>query len=303
MNLKKGDVAVDATLGGGGHSLMILKKILPGGKLFCIDRDEKAIENFKKRIENENFEKSVVLVRDNFSNIAEILERENPGGVDAVLADFGLSSDQLDDVNRGFSFRTEAPLDMRMDRKQKLTAKEVVNNYSEEKLTEIFRKFGDEKYAKRIAKKIVEKRTEKEIENNDELIKIIATTVPESYKRKKIHFATKVFQAIRMEVNKELESIEKFLRDAVKVLKSGGRLAVISFHSGEDRLVKNFFREMQKGCECPPKFPVCRCGKKSEIKIITKKPIIPSEAEIADNPRARSAKMRVIEKISLENKK
>jgi len=297
LNLKEGDVVVDATLGGGGHSLEILKKISPTGKLLSIDRDEDAIKRFRQRIVGKDFAQNIILVKDNFSNLAEILRDKNIEKVKGILADFGLSSDQLNDKERGFSFYSKGVLDMRMDKNQKLTAKQVVNEYSEKKLADIFRKFGDEAYARNIAKKIVEEREKNEIASVEGLVEIIKTAVSEKSRRKKIHFATKVFQAIRMEVNSELLSIERFLKQAIKSLQKGGRLAVISFHSGEDRLVKNFFREKERGCDCPPEFPICQCGKKSEIKIITKKPIVPSKSEIADNIRSRSAKMRVVEKI------
>lgn len=297
LNLKKGDVVVDATLGGGGHSLEILKRISSTGKLLSIDRDEDAIKRFQQRITSKDFARNVILVKDNFSNLAAILQDKNIEKVKGILADFGLSSDQLNDKERGFSFYSKGTLDMRMDKNQKLTAKQVVNEYSEKKLADIFRKFGDEAYAKNIAKKIIKEREKNEIASTEELVEIIKTAVPEKSRQKKTHFATKVFQAIRIEVNSELLSIEKFLKQAIKSLQKGGRLAVISFHSGEDRLVKKFFREKERGCDCPPEFPICQCGKKPEIKIITKKPIVPSEDEVANNIRSRSAKMRVAEKI------
>ena len=300
LNLKNGSVVVDATLGGGGHSLRILRKILPNGKLIAIDRDEAAIERFKEKIAKENLDikkENLILVNDNFANVKNILADLDVENADAVLADFGLSSDQLDDNERGFSFNSDSRLDMRMDRNQELSAYEVVNNYSEEELRKIIREFGEEKFAGRIAKNIVEARKNKKIEKVSELVEIILASVPEKFKHQKIHPATRTMQAIRIEVNQELESIEKFVRNATEILSLGGRLAVISFHSGEDRLVKNIFRDLAIACVCPPEFPVCRCGRKAQIKIISKKPIVASEEEVKENPRARSAKMRVAEKV------
>lgn len=301
LNLKNGDVVVDATLGGGGHSLEILKKIFPDGKLIAIDRDERAIKNFKNKIKNEKIRnlkigKNLILVNDNFSNIVEILKNIRVKKVDAVLADFGLSSDQLDDKNRGFSFLQKGNLDMRMSSKNKLTAKDIVNDYSQEELLKILREYGEEKFARRIVEEIVKKRIEEKIKTTTELVEIIKGAVPEIYKRKKIHPATKTFQALRIEVNEELKSIEKFVRSAVQKLKVKGRLVVISFHSGEDRIVKNIFKDLKNECVCPPEFPICKCDKKAEIKIISKKLIMASDEEIKQNPRARSAKMRVVEK-------
>ncbi len=302
LNLKNGNVVVDATLGGGGHSLEILKKILPDGKLIAIDRDERAIKNFKNKIESEKIRnlkigENLILVNDNFSEIAEILKNIGVEKVDAMLADFGLSSDQLDDKNRGFSFLQEGRLDMRMSLENKLTAEDIVNDYSQEELLKILREYGEEKFARRIVEKIVKKRIEKKIETTTELVEIIDEAVPEIYKRKKIHPATKTFQSLRIEVNKELKSIKKFIRNAVQKLKAKGRLVVISFHSGEDRIVKNIFKDLKTECVCPPEFPICKCDKKAEIKIISKKPIVASTEEVGQNPRARSAKMRIVEKL------
>lgn len=292
LKIKKGDIVVDATLGGGGHSSEILKIIGEEGKLIAIDRDIEAIERFKKEVKKEN----LILVNDNFSNLRNVLNSLKIKKVDAILADFGLSSDQLDSNDRGFSFLSDADLDMRMDKGQELTAKDVVNKYSEEDLKRIFQEFGEEKYSSRIARNIIRERAVGEINKTSDLVEIIEKSVPGEYKNKKIHFATKVFQAIRIEVNNELKSIDSFIDEAVKKIKSGGRLAVISFHSGEDRIVKNKFRDLEKSCECPPEFPVCRCEKKSQVKIITKRPILASEDEVKENPRSRSAKLRVAEK-------
>ncbi|MDD5652153.1 MAG: 16S rRNA (cytosine(1402)-N(4))-methyltransferase RsmH [Candidatus Moranbacteria bacterium] len=292
LNLNEESVVVDATLGGGGHSSEILKMIGSKGGLIAIDRDAKAVENFREKNDNIN----LILINDNFSNIKKILKENGIEEVDAILADFGLSSDQLDNSERGFSFLSDADLDMRMDRSQKLTAVDVVNYYSEEELKKILWEYGEEKYAPMIARKIVENRIKKPIEKVSELVSLIESSVPEEYKKGKIHFATKTFQALRIEVNDELNSINKFLKGAISILKPGGRLVTIAFHSGEDRITKNTFKNFEKGCICPPEFPVCRCGKKSLISIITKKPIVASEEEIRENPRARSAKMRIVEK-------
>jgi len=258
------------------------------------------LERFKNKIKKENLnikEENVYLVNDNFANLENILESLEIEGVDAIMADFGLSSDQLDDKERGFSFNSQTPLDMRMDKSQELTAKDVVNKYSREDLNKIIRDLGEEKFAGRIAKKIAEAREIKEIESTSELLEIISQAIPEKYKHKKIHWATKTFQAIRMEVNQELESIKEFIRVAIEKLNSEGRLAVISFHSGEDRIVKNIFKEAQVNCVCPVEFPVCRCTTRAKIKNITKKPKVASEIELKENPRARSAKLRIVEKI------
>lgn len=294
LKIKSGDIVVDATLGGGGHSREILKKIGETGTLIAIDRDAEAIKKFK--IEN-GVKGKIFLINDNFSSLDSILKELAIEKVNAILADFGISSDQLEGNERGFSFQKDEPLDMRMNRENGMTAADVVNSYEQEKLIEIFKKYGDEKYSVRIAKEITEARKIKEIRTTKELVEIISKSIPEVYKHQKIHFATRIFQALRIETNKELESIENFIPKAIEFLDKGGRLAVITFHSGEDRIVKEIFRENARGCICPPNFPVCRCGIESKIKIINKKPILPSEAEIEENPRSRSAKLRVIEKI------
>lgn len=300
LNLKDGMLAVDATLGGGGHSMEILKRILPTGKLIAIDRDNEALERFKNKIKKENLnikEENLVLVKDNFANLDNVLESLGIERVDAIMADFGLSSDQLDDKERGFSFNSKTELDMRMDKGQELSAKNVINDYSKEDLLRVIRDLGEEKMAGKIVQKIVAEREKGEIKNTDELLEIISQSTPEKFKHGKIHWATKTFQAIRMEVNQELESIKEFTCAAIDKLNTEGRLAVISFHSGEDRLVKNIFKEAQINCICPVEFPVCRCTKRATIKIITKKPITASAEELKENPRARSAKLRIAEKI------
>ncbi len=301
LNLKESAIVVDATLGGGGHSLEILKRIGPGGKLVAIDRDEEALERFRKRVEESKgdnfFLANIKIVKANFAEIEVIVKDLGIAGVDGIVADLGFSSDQMEDIERGLSFQSEGPLDMRLDRSQELTAHQIVNEYPQAELEYILKNYGEEKFFKGIVKKIIEARQKKPIEMTTELAEIVGSAIPEKFKHGKIDPATKTFQAVRIETNKELESLEKFLPDAIESLKAGGRLAVISFHSLEDRIVKNMFRENARGCICPPEFPECRCGRKSVIKIITKKPIGPSEAEIVANPRSRSAKLRICEKI------
>ncbi|MFA5777386.1 MAG: 16S rRNA (cytosine(1402)-N(4))-methyltransferase RsmH [Parcubacteria group bacterium] len=311
LKIKSGDAVVDATLGGGGHSREILKKIGSEGILVTIDSDIQAIDSFaefsifnfqfsnKLEILNSKIKKNgnIFLVNDNFANLDSILKELKIEKVNAILADFGISSDQLEEADRGFSFQKDAWLDMRMDQEGEMTAEKIANNYPEEELARIFSEYGEEKYARSIAKKIVECRKNKPIERTLELVEIIGDSVPEKYKHQRIHFATRIFQALRIETNKELDSIRKFISKAIEVLDKKGRLAVITFHSGEDKIAKEIFRENARGCICPPNFPVCRCGKQPAIKIITKKPILPMISEIEANPRSRSAKLRIIEKI------
>ena len=299
LNLKPGMIVVDATLGGGGHSLEVLKKIGSKGKLIAFDRDQDAIDRFKKRIEvgsGEVSDENIKLFHDNYSSLKDRLTSVDIFSVDAILADLGISSDQLADQERGISFQGDAPLDMRMDLTQGITAAEVVNTYAEQDLIRILKEFGDEQYAHSIVRNIIAERTEKPFTRTVELVELIERSVPGMYKRKKLHCATKTFQALRIEVNQELETLESFLSQAVEVLKPGGRLAVITFHSGEDALVKYALRENARGCICPPEFPVCRCQKTQLINLITRKPIVPSDNEVLENPRARSAKLRVAEK-------
>lgn len=295
LKLKEGMTVVDATLGGGGHSLEILKKIGAGGRLIAFDRDTVAIERFQKKLKDLKIKTEVILINENFSKVKEKIAENGITEVDAILADFGLSSDQLDNADRGFSFQFDGPLDMRMGEKG-ITAADVVNNYSEDELKKIIREYGEENFAASIARRIIKDREVKRIETTKELVEVIAGAVSGKYRAGKIHFATRTFQALRIMVNKELESIEKFLIDSINILKKDGRLVVISFHSLEDRIVKNIFRENARGCICPKEFPVCRCGNIPRLEIITRKPIIPSEEEIEENARSRSAKMRVAEK-------
>lgn len=308
LNLEKGDMVVDATLGGGGHSREILKAIGSRGILIGIDSDINAIKDFAEfPISNFQFPnkfqfpifkiKNAYLINSNFAKLGNILENLKINKVNAIIADFGLSSDQIENAERGFSFQKYGPLDMRMDRAQDFSAKRVANNYSQSQLEKILSDYGDERYAKRIAENIIRARKNKLIETTRQLVEIIEKAVPQPYKHRRIHFATKTFLAFRIEVNNELANIRIFLSQAIDALKKKGRLAAISFHSGEDKLVKNFFRENAGGCVCPKEFPICICGGKPKVKIITKRPIVPMKKEIRNNPRARSAKMRVIERI------
>lgn len=299
LNLKKGAVVVDATLGGGGHSREILKIIGKEGMLIGIDADSEAIERFQ-------ISDNILLVNDNFSNLENILKELKIDKVDAILADLGFSSDQMENAERGFSFQKDAELDMRFSlrianshecTKETPTAKEIVNNYSEEELTRILKEYGEERFAKSIARKICEIRKSKEIRTTTELAEIIVSATPKKYKFGKIHPATRTFQALRIEVNQELENLKKFAPAAIAALNSGGRLAIISFHSLEDRIVKNIFRENARGCICPANFPICRCEHEALVKVVSKKPIVPSAEEVESNPRSRSAKLRIAEKI------
>jgi 16S rRNA (cytosine1402-N4)-methyltransferase len=310
LNIKKGMTVVDATLGGGGHSEAILKEIGNEGKLIAIDLDIQAIEKFaeilndKIQISNQfqslnskikKFD-NVYLANGNFADLENILSEIEVEKVDAILADLGWSSDQVENPEYGMSFMKEAELDMRLNQSQELTAKKIVNEYSQKELEKIIREYGEEKLWKGIARKIIEYRKDKNIETTIELAEIIRNATPQKFQHGKIHPATRTFQALRIETNRELESLEKFIPVAIEKLSSKGRLAIITFHSLEDRIVKNIFRENARGCICPADFPQCVCGKVPKINLINKKPINPTPGEVVGNPRARSAKLRVCEK-------
>lgn len=295
LNIKPDGIYVDATLGGGGHSFWICKNLSEKGMLLGIDQDAFALKKAKARLEDVSCK--TVFVRDNFQNIGAIIENNAPGKVDGILMDLGVSSFQLDDVERGFSYHNTARLDMRMDDRQGKSAYQVINEYEVERLEKVIRQYGEEKFAKRIASFIKEARKEKPIETTTQLAEIIKAAIPAKFRREGPHPARRTFQAIRIEVNRELEILEQTIEDAVEGLKTGGRLAIITFHSLEDRIVKNKFRELQNPCTCPPDFPVCRCGKEPVVKVITRKPIVPGEEELEANARARSAKLRIVEKI------
>ena len=297
LHLRSGMTVVDATFGGGGHSKEILKRIRPGGTLIALDQDEMAFESCKD-LKRENEENArMMCVRENFSQIRNVLGQMHMSEVDAVIADLGLSSDQIENRERGFSFQVDAKLDMRMDQRKTMTAERIVNDFSQEMLEEIFRKYGEERYARKIAEGIVTARKRKSLTSTMELVAVIERSVPERYKHQRIHFATRSFQSLRIAVNKEDTSLEIFLQGVLTTMRRGGRLAVITFHSGEDRTVKQFFRANAGGCICPKEVPVCQCEGKRRLAILTKKPVRPTEAEIAQNPRSRSAKLRVAEKV------
>lgn len=294
LNLRKGGIYVDGTMGGAGHSLGICEAIGREGIFIGIDRDDFVFDRAEKRLENTECTK--IFVKDNFHNIKNILLDNEIDGIDGMLLDLGVSSFQIDDAERGFSFRNDAVLDMRMDKSSPLDAKTVVNTYSREELRDIIRKFGEEKFAANIAKHIVAEREKKEIETTSELVSIIKQAIPKKFHQGK-HPAKKTFQAIRIEVNDEIDSLERALEDIIDCLNPGGRLAVITFHSLEDRITKNVFKESAKGCTCPKEFPVCVCVNVPKVKPITRKPVLPDDEEIKANPRSRSAKLRVIEKV------
>lgn len=293
LALKEGMNVVDGTLGGGGHAERILQKILPGGLLVGIDKDLEAIERAQKRLQK--YEGNFIIVHDDFKNIRNVLSKLNIPKVNGAVLDLGVSSFQLDDDYRGFSYSQNARLDMRMNRQEVLSAYEVVNRYKENDLARVISEYGEERWAKRIAQFIVKKRTEKPIETTFELTEIIKAAIPANARRDGPHPAKRTFQAIRIEVNGELTGLSKALEDFTSVIEGGGHLVVITFHSLEDRIVKQEFKRLERPCTCPPDAPVCICGKKPEAKIITKKPVLPNLAEVDENNRARSAKLRVLE--------
>ncbi|SFI15621.1 16S rRNA (cytosine1402-N4)-methyltransferase [Tindallia magadiensis] len=297
LNIKSSGIYVDGTLGGAGHTSAIAQKLGKEGLVIGIDRDEVAIHEASNKMKGLNLSCRYEIIHDEFANIKQILSELSEPLVDGILLDLGVSSFQLDEGSRGFSYMKDASLDMRMDQRQTFNAGDVVNGYSEEKLHQIIKEYGEEKWAKRVASFIVESRQRAPIETSFELVEIIKNAIPAKARREGPHPAKRTFQAIRMEVNQELQQIKSLLMTAIDHLKPGGRLCVISFHSLEDRMVKSAYKELQNDCICPVEFPECKCQQEQQIKIITRKPIIPSESEIAHNPRARSAKLRVAEKI------
>lgn len=295
LNIDPKGVYVDGTLGGGGHSLAICERLGPEGLLLGIDQDAYALSRAQERLSTVSCK--TLFVRDNFQNIKTIVEDRVHGKVDGILLDLGVSSFQLDDAVRGFSYHNEARLDMRMDDRQDKSAYQVVNEYGEAELERLIRRYGEEKFSKRIAAFIVAARSKAPIETTTQLSEIIKDAIPARFRREGPHPARRTFQAIRIEVNRELEILEQTVEDGIDSLKSGGRLAIITFHSLEDRIIKNKFKELQDPCICPPDFPVCRCGKEPKIKIITRKPITAGSEELEVNARSRSAKLRIAEKI------
>ena len=293
LQIKPDGIYVDGTLGRAGHSLEIVRR-LTTGRLIALDRDETALEAATHRLAD--YADRVTLVHSNFSNLGQVLRDLNIGGADGMLFDLGVSSPQLDEAQRGFSYKQDAPLDMRMDASAALTAHEVVNTYSYEELRRILFEYGEERYAPAIAKKIVAQRGQKPIETTLELAELIRGAMPAAALREKQHPAKRSFQAIRIAVNDELGELPPMLDAAQENLNRGGRLAVITFHSLEDRIVKHALQTFAQGCTCPLSFPVCVCGKKPKMKLITRKPIVSQDEELSENPRARSAKLRVAEK-------
>ena len=294
LNIKPEGTYVDGTLGRAGHSKEIVKR-LTTGKLIAIDRDMKAIEEARENLKE--YKDKIIYVHSNFSRIGEILDDLSIDKVDGMLFDLGVSSPQLDDASRGFSYMSDGPLDMRMDESSPLTACDIVNGWSEGELKRILFDYGEERYAPRIARAIVKKREEKKIETTLELVEIIKSALPAQALREKQHPAKRTFQAIRIAVNEELTSISKLLDTAMDRLNEGGRIAVISFHSLEDRIVKSAIASKEKGCTCPPEFPVCTCGFVQTMRSVNRKPILPTKEELERNPRSRSAKLRIAERI------
>ncbi|HHX54774.1 MAG TPA: 16S rRNA (cytosine(1402)-N(4))-methyltransferase RsmH [Clostridiales bacterium] len=294
LNIKPNGTYIDGTLGGGGHSYEIAKRLSSNGRLIGIDQDEDAIKAASKRLEE--FKDKVTIVRNNYSNIKEILRDLKIDKVDGIILDLGVSSYQLDKGERGFSYNYDAPLDMRMDKRTDYTAKDIVNKYSERELFNVIRNYGEDGFAKNIAKHIAKARQEKPIETTFELVEIIKNAIPMKVRKKTGHPAKKTFQAIRIELNKELEVLKNSLDDMIDLLNDEGRLCLITFHSLEDRIVKVNFRTNENPCTCPPEFPICVCGKESKGVVITRKPIIPSEEELDKNKRAKSSKLRVFER-------
>ena len=294
LNIRPGGIYVDGTLGGAGHSRRIAER-LTTGTLIGIDRDPIALKAASERLAP--YQDRVTLVHSNFCDMKQVLQELDIPGVDGILLDLGVSSPQLDDGQRGFSYMTDAPLDMRMNNGDSLDAYEVVNTWSQEELKRILYTYGEERYAPQIAAAICRRREEKPISTTFELVDIIRSAMPPMALREKQHPAKRSFQAIRIAVNDELGAVETIMHDAVELLNPGGRLAVITFHSLEDRIVKLGMNEWAKGCTCPPSFPVCVCGKKPLVKLVNRKPITASGAELEENPRSRSAKLRICEKL------
>ena len=294
LNVKPDGIYVDGTLGRAGHSAEIAKR-LTTGHLYCIDRDMAAIEAAREKLST--WMDRVTLIHGNFTDLEALLEEAGAAKADGMLFDFGVSSPQLDDAERGFSYMQDAPLDMRMDQSQALTARTVVNEWSQEELKRILYQYGEERYSPAIAGAIVRAREQSPIETTFQLVEVIRSAMPAAALREKQHPAKRSFQAIRIAVNDELTAAEKVVAQAVNRLGPGGRLCIITFHSLEDRIVKLGYGALAKGCTCPPDFPVCVCGKKPEIELVNRKPILPTEKELEENPRSRSAKLRIAEKL------
>lgn len=294
LKIKPDGIYVDGTLGGAGHSSHICERLSATGRLIGIDQDEAAIAAAGKRLEP--FQNQVTIIRSNYCDMVPRLAEIGVTGVDGILLDLGVSSYQLDNAERGFTYREDVPLDMRMDQRNEQTAKDIVNTYSEMELYRIIRDYGEDRFAKNIAKHIVQARQKKEIETTGELTEIIRASIPAKVRATGGHPAKRTFQAIRIELNRELDVLEDSIDTMIERLAPGGRLSIITFHSLEDRIVKNRFRTNENPCICPPDFPVCVCGRKSRGRVITRKPILPTDQEMEENPRSKSAKLRVFEK-------
>lgn len=294
LAIKPDGIYVDGTLGGGGHAFMVCRRLGDKGRLIGIDQDADAIRAATERLAE--FQEKVTVVRNNYENIAEVLSELGVDKVDGIYLDLGVSSYQLDTVERGFTYREDAPLDMRMDQRNSQTAADIVNTYSESNLYRIIRDYGEDRFAKNIAKHIVRVRAEKPFETTGELIEVIKAAIPAKIRATGGHPAKRTFQALRIELNHELDVLNRSIDTMIELLNPGGRLSIITFHSLEDRIVKTRFRSNENPCICPPGFPVCMCGKKSKGIVITRKPIVPTEEEIEENKRAKSSKLRVFER-------
>ena len=299
LDIKPGGIYVDGTLGGGGHSYEIAKRLVSGGRLIGIDQDEAAIKAAGARLSG--FGDRVTIVRSNYAQMVSVLQSLGIEQVDGILLDLGVSSHQLDNAERGFSYMEDAPLDMRMDRRQEKTAGDIVNFYSQAELTRIIRDYGEDKFAAKIAAKIIGFRENKPVETTGELAEIIKSAIPMKYRLTGGHPAKRTFQAIRIELNRELEILEESIEGMLDILSDRGRMAVITFHSLEDRIVKSAFRKAESPCTCPPDFPICVCGKKSKGFVASRKPLIPSDEETERNPRAKSSKLRIFVRKREEN--
>lgn len=295
LNVKPDGVYLDGTLGGGGHACEVCRRLNDQGRFYGIDQDEAAVEAAGKRLEE--FGSRVTIIRDNYCNAREALREKGVECVDGIVLDLGVSSYQLDTAERGFTYKYDAPLDMRMDQRQRLTARDIVNDYDEQSLYRIIRDYGEDQFARNIAKHIVQARMEKPVETTFELNEIIKAAIPARMRAVGGHPSKRTFQAIRIECNHELDVLRDTLQDFIDMLNSQGRLCIITFHSLEDRIVKSFFREMENPCTCPPEFPVCICGKTPYGKVISRKPILPTQEEMEENPRSKSAKLRAFERI------
>lgn len=301
LNIKQDGIYVDCTLGGGGHSAVIASKLGPGGRLIALDQDDWALDNAREKLAP--YGERVTLVKTNFRDLEQVLKeldvpmKDGVPQVDGILYDLGVSSPQFDEGERGFSYNHDAPLDMRMDQDASLTAKEIVNEWPEEEIARILYRYGEEKFSRRIARVIVEKRKQSTIETTGELVELIKEGIPAAARRTGGHPAKRSFQALRIAVNDELGAFEEALHQAVRCLAPGGRVSVITFHSLEDRICKQIFSSYLEKCTCPPDFPLCVCGGKGVLRLVNRKPLIPTETELAENSRARSAKLRVAEKL------